>query len=59
MALSPISPQELFLQPISSDMEASQPETQVREEQCEQTSTTIIISSCHSDLLSFSSTDTT
>lgn len=58
VALSPISPQELFLQPISSDVEASQPENPVSEGQCEQTTTTIIISSCHSDLLSFSWTDT-
>lgn len=54
MALSPISPQELFLQPISTDIEASQPENPVREDQCEQTTTTIIISYCHSDLLTFS-----
>lgn len=32
VALSPISPQELFLQPISSDIEASQPENPVRED---------------------------
>lgn len=59
VALSPISPQELFLQPISSDIEASQPENPVREDQCEQTTTTIIIGSYHSDLLPFFWTDTT
>lgn len=31
MALSPISPQELFLQPISSDTDASQQQNPVRE----------------------------
>lgn len=49
--MSPISPQELFLQPISSDVEASQQENPVRENRCEQTRTTIINGSHDAGLL--------
>lgn len=56
VALSPISPQELFLQPMSSDVEASQPENPVSVSKQPPLS---FISDCCSDLLSFSWTDTT
>lgn len=51
VALSPISPQELFLQPISSDIEASQQENPVRENRCEQTRTAVINGSRDAGLL--------
>lgn len=51
VALSPISPQELFLQPISSDIEGSQQENPVRENRCEQTHTAVINSSHYAGLL--------